>query len=160
MSDDEGYSQEEISEERRRIRKKQREIINRVHGKVFRLLTVMLTSICPPADSRENITLPDELVRHVNKLDKYLSSDFVATKEAAIDSEGFYLLSAIGREQVEAAHGNLVQFDNVAFMEKLVTHMGGRRGHHKGNEEVTLDWAELGKKAFSAFKRPPATNVV
>jgi len=86
----------------------------------------------------------------------------VATKEAAIDSEGFRLLSAIGREQVEAAHGNLIQFDNITFMEKLVTHMGGRRGGQSSADpaDLNLDWEMLGDQASVAFRRAPPTNFV
>ena len=112
-------------------------------------------------ENREDITLPDELIKQVNKLDKYLHNDIVATKEAAIDSEGFRLLSAIGREQVESAHGNLIQFDNITFMEKLVTYMGGRRGHGSASRgDVTLDWSKLGDRASLVFNRPPPTNFV
>ena len=52
--------------------------------------------------------------------------DMVAPREAAIDSEGFQLLSAIGREQVESKTGDLV-FDPHLFTEKLVGGEGGMR---------------------------------
>ena len=44
----------------------------------------------------------------------------VATREAAIDAEGFQLISAVGKEQAECSAGELV-FDPVVFAEKLVT---------------------------------------
>lgn len=54
--------------------------------------------------------------------------DMVASREVAIDSEGFKLLSAIGREQVESKTGDLV-FDPQLFTEKLVcVWVGGRFG--------------------------------
>lgn len=47
--------------------------------------------------------------------------DVVTPREAAIDAEGFQLLSSIGKEQVESSVGELV-FDPVVFAEKLVSH--------------------------------------
>lgn len=46
--------------------------------------------------------------------------DVVSTREAAIDAEGFQLLSSIGKKQVESSVGELV-FDPVVFAEKLVS---------------------------------------
>lgn len=46
--------------------------------------------------------------------------DVVSTREAAIDAEGFHLMSCIGKEQVESCVGDLV-FDPVVFAEKLVS---------------------------------------
>lgn len=82
-----------------------------------------------------------------------LYKDVVASKEAAIDSEGFRLLSAIGREQVEATQGSFIQFDTTSYAEKLVTYMGGRRGTTKD-----LNWARLGDRAATVFRKPPLTN--
>ena len=48
----------------------------------------------------------------------------MSTREAAIDAEGFQLLSAIGKEQAECTAGELV-FDPVIFAEKLVREGGG-----------------------------------
>jgi hypothetical protein len=49
--------------------------------------------------NRDDITIPDELIKRVNSLDT-IYQNIVASKEAAIDSEGIRLLSSIGREQV------------------------------------------------------------
>ena len=78
----------------------------------------------------------------------------MASKEAAIDSEGFRLLSAIGREQVEATQGSLIQFDMTTYAEKLVTLMGGRRDTSEGE----LDWVGHGDRSASVFRKPPVTN--
>ena len=70
--------------------------------------------------------------------------DVVAPREAAIDSEGFRLLSAIGREQVEATHGDLIQFDASNYAEQLVTFMegaGGPREDQEGGGAPQLDQA-------------------
>ena len=53
-------------------------------------------------ENRDDITIPDELIKRVNSLDT-IYQNIVASKEAAIDSEGIRLLSSIGREQVECA---------------------------------------------------------
>lgn len=95
-----------------------------------------------------------ELVQRVNQLDSLLRN-VESTREAAIDSEGFRLLTAIGREQVEATHGNLIQFDTNSYAEKLVTFMGGRRGVAGARG---LDWAKLGDRAAVAFRTPPASD--
>lgn len=106
-------------------------------------------------ETRDEIALPEALTSHVDKLDS-LYKDVVASKEAAIDSEGFCLLSAIGREQVEATHGSLIQFQTVTYAEKLVTYMGGRRG---GAEQLrSLNWSKLGERAAVIFNRPPQVN--
>ena len=98
------------------------------------------------------MTLPDQLIRHVDALDT-LMRDVVAPREAAIDSEGFRLLAAIGREKAEATHGQLIQFDAVNYAEQLVTFMGGRRGG-AGH----LDWTKLGDRAAKMFHTAPTTN--
>lgn len=98
------------------------------------------------------MTLPDQLIKHVDALD-ILMKDVVAPREAAIDSEGFRLLSAIGREQVEATHGQLIQFDAANYAEQLVTFMGGRRG-----AEGHLDWTKLGDRAAKMFHMAPTIN--
>ena len=88
-----------------------------------------------------------------------LRNKVVAPKEAAIDSEGFRLLSAIGREQVEATHGSLIQFDTSTYAEKLITYMGGRRGAAGGKEGIgPLNWVQLGDRAAQAFNKPPSNN--
>ena len=46
--------------------------------------------------------------------------DIVASREAAIDSEGFHMLSAIGRELATSRAGEAV-FDPLLFTEKLVS---------------------------------------
>ena len=83
-----------------------------------------LPSSLPPhplslhTEHREEITLPDELVRRVKKINTVFEG-VVSTREAALDAEGFQLLSTIGREQAESTTGELV-FDPVIFAEKLV----------------------------------------
>ena len=136
---------------RRRIRKEQRKIIEDVHSKLYWELWSCFTFL---TEEREDITLPDQLLKHVKNLDKLLT-DVVAPKEAAVDSEGFRLISAIGREQVEATHGSLVQFDTTTYAEKLVTYMGGRRG---AEESRSLNWTRLGSRIAKTFRRPPAIN--
>ena len=69
-------------------------------------------------EHREEITLPDELIRRVKKINSVFEG-VVSTREAALDAEGFQLLSTIGREQAESSSGELV-FDPVIFTEKLV----------------------------------------
>ena len=112
------------------------------------------TPVC--AENRDDITIPDELIRRVESLDT-IYENVVASKEAAIDSEGIRLLSSIGREQVETTHGELIQFDTVSYAEKLVTFMGGRRGDF-GASHPRLDWEKLGERAMRAFKRAPAVT--
>ena len=91
----------------------------------------------------------------LNKLYK----NVVATKEAAIDSEGFRLLSSIGREQVESTHGEMIQFDTAQFAEKLITFMDGRRqGYIDTKSAIQLNWERLGERSMKAFKRPPTVN--
>ena len=107
-------------------------------------------------ENRDDISLPLELIKHVDSLNN-LYSKVVASKEAAIDSEGFRLLSAIGREQVEATQGSLIQFDTTTYAEKLVTYMGGRHGT-TGGEVGHINWATLGDKAATVFRKPPVTN--
>ena len=102
-------------------------------------------------ENREDITLPEKLMKQVKCLDK-LMTNVVASKEAAIDAEGFRLLSTIGREQVEATHGNLIQFDSSTYAEKLITFMGGRRGTKE------LQWEDLGEKVANVFNKPPPPN--
>lgn len=128
--------------------------------RLLRMFIVSCTGNCGVgftflAEQREDITLPDQLLKHVKNLDKLLT-DVVAPKEAAVDSEGFRLISAIGREQVEATHGSLVQFDTTTYAEKLVTYMGGRRG--TGDDTRSLNWTRLGSRVAKTFRRPPATN--
>ena len=105
------------------------------------------------------MVLPEELLKHVCSLDELLNN-VVATKEAAIDAEGFRLLSAIGREQVEQTHGSLVQFESTTYAEKLVTYMGGGRGlvSGEGRGARRLNWDKLGDRAASAFRSHPKTN--
>ena len=103
----------------------------------------------PSTERREEITLPDELIKQVNCLDN-LKKNVVASREAAIDSEGFRVLSAIGREQVESVQGELVRFDPVVYAEKLVTYMGGRRG-----DSDNLDWSKLGRRSMRVFRKVP-----
>ena len=79
----------------------------------------------------------------------------VAPREAAIDAEGFRLLSSIGREQVEATHGDLIQFDASNYAEQLVTFMGGRRGAGGVGD---LNWTKLGDRAVKMFRTAPTTN--
>lgn len=105
-------------------------------------------------ERREEITLPDELIKQVNCLDS-LNQNVVASREAAIDSEGFRVLSAIGREQVESVQGELVRFDPVVYAEKLVTYMGGRRGDTDNPREAHLDWSKLGRRSMRVFKKVP-----
>lgn len=62
--------------------------------------------------------MPDEFVKHVKEMNT-VYRDIVAPREAALDAEGFKLLSTIGREQAEASAGELV-FDPLVFCEKLV----------------------------------------
>ena len=106
------------------------------------------------AEHRDDITIPDELIKRVHSLDN-IYADIVASKEAAIDSEAIRLLSSIGREQVETTHGELIQFDTTSYAEKLVTFMGGRRG---GGENARLDWEKLGERAMKAFRKPPTVS--
>ena len=87
------------------------------------LLSLLPSLLLLLPEHREEITLPDELVKRVHGMNEVFL-DMVAPREAAIDSEGFQLLSAIGREQVESKTGDLV-FDPHLFTEKLV---GGRGG--------------------------------
>lgn len=143
---------------RRKIRNEQRSIITQIHSKqkevgfVFHFIAHVLT------ENREDMKLPDQLLKDVRSLDK-LMDNVVATKEAAIDAEGFRLLSAIGREQVEQTHGSLVQFEASTYAEKLVAYMGGRRGVSAGKEGIgRLNWVQLGDRAARAFNRPPVTN--
>ena len=105
--------------------------------------------------NRDDITIPDELIKRVKSLDT-IYAKVVASKEAAIDSEGIRLLSSIGREQVETTHGELIQFDTASYAEKLVTFMGGRRGADA--DSVHLDWVKLGERAMKAFRKPPTVN--
>ena len=56
-----------------------------------------------------------ERVQGMNKV----FSQVIASREAAIDAEGFQLLSAIGKEQVEGSAGRLI-FDPILFTDKLV----------------------------------------
>lgn len=113
-------------------------------------LPLLMHSFVPPStERREEITLPDELIKQVNCLDN-LKKNVVASREAVIDSEGFRVLSAIGREQVESVQGELVRFDPVVYAEKLVTYMGGRRG-----ESDNLDWSKLGRRSMRVFRKVP-----
>ena len=105
-------------------------------------------------ENRDDITTPDDLIKQVDKLDT-IYGNIIASKEAAIDSEGIRLLSAIGREQVETTHGELIQFDTATYAEKLVTHMGGRRGD---GGTANLDWEKLGDRAMRCFRKAPAVN--
>ena len=73
----------------------------------------------PLLEHREEITLPDELLRRVKSINKIFKK-VEAPREAAIDAEGFQLLSAIAKEQVESCAGELV-FDPIIFTEKLVS---------------------------------------
>lgn len=50
-------------------------------------------------ENRDDITIPDELIKRVDSLDT-IYQNIIASREAAIDSEGIRLLSSIGREQV------------------------------------------------------------
>lgn len=70
--------------------------------------------------NRDEITLPDELLKRVDGLNE-LYKNVIAPREACIDSEGIRVLSAIGREQVESTQGEVVQFDSSVFAEKLVS---------------------------------------
>lgn len=145
---------------RRKIRTEQRQIINDVHSKKHLVLIkahsmVQLLVSCP-AGNRDDMTIPTDLVKSVKGLDN-LFKKVVAPKEAAIDAEGFRLLSSIGREQVESAHGSLVEFDSASYAEKLITHMGGRHGS-SGVQLGNLKWAQLGDQAAIAFHKPPTTN--
>lgn len=79
----------------------------------------MIPHSLPHSEHREEITLPDELVRRVKKMNDVFK-DVVSTREAAIDAEGFHLMSCIGKEQVESSVGELV-FDPIVFAEKLVS---------------------------------------
>lgn len=106
---------------------------------------------------RDEITLPDELIRNTHKLNQMLDR-VVATREASIDSEGFRLLSAIGREQVESTHGELIRFDTIVYAEKLVTFMGGRTGGLEQSDHSHLDWARLGERALRVFKKAPTPD--
>ena len=92
---------------------------------------------------------------HTENLDD-IYEKVVASKEAAIDSEGIRLLSSIGREQVETTHGELIQFDTVSYAEKLVTFMGGRRGDLSSHP--CLNWEKLGERAAKAFRRAPVVS--
>ena len=65
------------------------------------------------------MSVPDDLVKNVKKLNSVFK-DVVSTREAAIDAEGFQLLSAIGKELAETSAGELV-FDPNVFAEKLVS---------------------------------------
>ena len=107
-----------------------------------------------PSGNRDEITIPDELIKRVKSLDS-IYAKVVASKEAAIDSEGIRLLSSIGREQVETTHGELIQFDTASYAEKLVTFMGGRRGDA---DNPHLDWVKLGERAMKAFRKPPTVS--
>lgn len=104
--------------------------------------------------NRDDITIPDELIKRVASLDT-IFENVVASKEAAIDSEGIRLLSSIGREQVETTHGELIQFDTVSYAEKLVTFMGGRRGD---SDCARLNWEKLGERAMKVFRKPPTVS--
>jgi len=105
-------------------------------------------------ERREEITLPDELIKKVSELDN-IFKDVVASREAVIDSEGFRILSAIGREQVDSVQGELIQFDTIVFAEKLVTYMGGRRADIDNPSDARLDWSKLGRRAMRAYRRAP-----
>lgn len=70
--------------------------------------------------NRDDITLPEELLKRMKELNKVFLN-VVGSREAAIDAEGLQLLSTIGREQVESTHSELINFDPVVFAEKLVS---------------------------------------
>lgn len=107
---------------------------------------------CYFSGNREDINLPTELIEQVDKLDK-LFKNVVASREAVLDSEAIRLVSAVGRERVEAVQGSFIQFDTATYAEKLVTYMGGRRG-----TTGELNWAQLGDKALTVFRKPPTSN--
>ena len=69
-------------------------------------------------EHRDELTMPDDLVRHIHQINNVFER-VVSTREAAIDAEGFLLLSTIGRENAESTAGDLI-FDPVIFSEKLV----------------------------------------
>ena len=82
-------------------------------------------------EHREEITKPQDLLPRVKDMNSVFEG-VVSTREAAIDAEGFKLLSSIGKEQAEASAGELV-FDPLIFAEKLVSY---------------FDNSELSKKVF------------
>lgn len=92
----------------------------RIHTVCLLLLQLHATSLAPLPEHREEITLAGDLLRRLRKIDN-VYKDVVSTREAAIDAEGFQLLSSIGKKQVESSVGELV-FDPVVFAEKLVSH--------------------------------------
>ena len=76
--------------------------------------------MCVFLEHREEITKPQDLLPRVKDMNSVFEG-VVSTREAAIDAEGFKLLSSIGKEQAEASAGELV-FDPLIFAEKLVSY--------------------------------------
>ncbi len=124
-----------------------RSLINRYPSEIFSLFL--------PSERREEITLPDELLKQLQKSDD-LFKNIVSSREAALDSETLRTISEIAREQVETTTSEVINFDSVAFAERLVTCMGGRRGA----EPSRLDWVGLGITARRAFKTAPSPSFV
>lgn len=107
-------------------------------------------------ERREEITIPEELLKQLKKSDK-LFPGIVSSREAALDSENIRVISEIAREQVETTTAEVINFDSVAFAEKLVTRMGGRRAGEQSNL-TRLDWMGLGMSARRAFKTAPSPS--
>ncbi len=88
---------------KRQLRKEIRENNQDLLSKWTRPLTPCspppLSSLSSSPENREDITIPEKLTEKLDNMNT-LFSDVVAPKEAALDAEGFLLLSSIGREQV------------------------------------------------------------
>ncbi len=105
----------------------------------------------PPSERREEITLPDELLDVLKKSDD-LFADIRSSREAVLDAETLRTISEYARQQVDTTTTEVINFDSVAFAEKLVTSMGGRR------QTERLDWVGLGGRARKAFKTAPSPS--
>lgn len=95
-----------------------------------------------------------------------MSAAVKGPQEATLDSHFLLVASTLGAQKARAMKSGSGVFDVDDFVSKLVTFMGGTKSleDRAGNEsdaeddEPTLDWEKIGRKALAKSRRVPVMS--
>jgi len=139
------YDPDQDRDEKRRLRRDYREIIEEQKAKKLNIDQVSI----------------DELARNLARGD-LLFDKVRAPQEATLDSQFLLLSSDIGALKARAMKADVGGFDVDDFITKLALFMGGRRAKgddldDDGGADI-LDWAKIGRKALGRSRKVPGLN--
>ena len=99
----------------------------------------------------------------INGNNQLIMSLVKGPQEATLDSHFLLMASSIGAQKARAMKSGSGAFDVDEFISKLVTFMGGGKslgGDQSANgtdedDEATMDWEKIGRKALAKSRRVP-----